>query len=80
MTASALRAQMSWRRSGQWTRSQYLHTTSRAASKEHVKVLVLGGGSGGVAMSARMKRKVGAGNVAIVEPSEVIRGKPVLTK
>ena len=31
----------------------------------------LGGGSGGISMAARMKRKVGAENVAIVEPSEV---------
>ena len=32
---------------------------------------MLGGGSGGISMAARMKRKVGAENVAIVEPSEV---------
>lgn len=32
---------------------------------------MLGGGSGGITMAARMKRKVGAENVAIVEPSEV---------
>ena len=32
---------------------------------------MLGGGSGGISMAARMKRKVGAENVAIVEPSKV---------
>lgn len=34
-------------------------------------MLVLGGGSAGITMGARMKRKFGAKNVAIVEPSEV---------
>lgn len=48
-----------------------LHTTSSCASKDHYKVLVVGGGSGGITMSARMKRKVGARNVAVIEPSEV---------
>lgn len=33
-------------------------------------MLVLGGGSGGIAMSARMKRKMGAEHVAVVEPCE----------
>lgn len=47
-----------------------LHTSNRASAKEHYKMLVLGGGSGGIAMSARMKRKMGAENVAVVEPSE----------
>lgn len=51
-----------------------LHTSSgNASSKEHYKVLVLGGGSGGITMSARMKRMLGAENVAIVEPSEVLK-------
>lgn len=48
-----------------------LHTSSRACDKQHYKMLVLGGGSGGVAMSARMKRMLGAENVAVVEPSQV---------
>ena len=46
------------------------HTSSRASAKEHHKMLVLGGGSGGITMSARMKRMMGAWNVAVVEPSE----------
>ena len=75
MTATALRTQINWWRGCQRacdrTGYQYLHRTNRTASKEHVQILVLGGGSGGVTMGARMKRKVGAENVAIVEPSEV---------
>lgn len=48
-----------------------LHTGTNLAAKNHYEVLVLGGGSGGITMAARMKRRVGAENVAIVEPSEV---------
>lgn len=51
----------------------HLHTSSRASAKQHYKMLVLGGGTGGIAMSARMKRLVGAENVAVVEPSEARR-------
>ncbi|TNN00193.1 hypothetical protein fugu_011439 [Takifugu bimaculatus] len=47
-----------------------LHTSSSVSAKQHYKMLVLGGGSGGIAMSARMKRMMGAENVAVVEPSE----------
>lgn len=53
-----------------------IHTSCGLASKDHYKVLVLGGGSGGIAMASRIKRKVGAENVAIVEPSEVCRISP----
>uniref|UniRef100_A0A674EXJ1 Sulfide:quinone oxidoreductase, mitochondrial n=1 Tax=Salmo trutta TaxID=8032 RepID=A0A674EXJ1_SALTR len=57
-----------------------LHTSSgNASSKEHYKVLVLGGGSGGIAMSARMKRKLGAENVAVVETSEMHYYQPIWT-
>jgi len=48
-----------------------LHTAARCAAKDYYEVLVLGGGTGGITMSARMKRKVGAENVAVVEPSKV---------
>lgn len=48
-----------------------LHTAARCAAKDYYEVLVLGGGTGGIAMSARMKRKVGAGNLAVIEPSKV---------
>lgn len=41
-----------------------------AVIKDHYKLLVVGGGSGGVAMSAKFSRILGQNNVAIVEPSE----------
>ncbi|XP_019934837.1 sulfide:quinone oxidoreductase, mitochondrial [Paralichthys olivaceus] len=56
-----------------------LHTSSRASAKEHYKMLVLGGGSGGITMSARMKRMMGAGNVAVIEPSEMHYYQPIWT-
>lgn len=49
----------------------HFHTSNGLSAKEHYKFVVLGGGSGGITMGARMKRKVGAEHVAIVEPSEV---------
>ncbi|CAG5957857.1 unnamed protein product [Menidia menidia] len=57
----------------------HYHTSSRALSKQSYKVLVLGGGSGGIAMSARLKRMVGAENVAVVEPSEMHYYQPIWT-
>uniref|UniRef100_A0A6Q2YRR3 Sulfide:quinone oxidoreductase, mitochondrial n=1 Tax=Esox lucius TaxID=8010 RepID=A0A6Q2YRR3_ESOLU len=71
-----------WRQSYRTARlgSCHLHTTSsHASSKDHYKVLVLGGGSGGITMSARMKRKFGAENVAVVEPSEMHYYQPIWT-
>ncbi|XP_052454156.1 sulfide:quinone oxidoreductase, mitochondrial-like isoform X2 [Carassius gibelio] len=56
-----------------------IHTSSGLAAKDHYKFLVLGGGTGGITMAARMKRKVGAQNVAIVEPSEVHYYQPIWT-
>nr|XP_030698669.1 sulfide:quinone oxidoreductase, mitochondrial isoform X3 [Globicephala melas] len=56
-----------------------LHTGASLAAKNHYEVLVLGGGSGGITMAARMKRKVGAENVAIVEPSERHFYQPIWT-
>lgn len=53
--------------------SLQLHTGAGLAAKNHYEVLVLGGGSGGITMASRMKRRVGAENVAIIEPSEVSR-------
>ncbi|XP_034060863.1 sulfide:quinone oxidoreductase, mitochondrial isoform X1 [Gymnodraco acuticeps] len=55
------------------------HTSSHASAKQHYKMLVLGGGSGGISMSARMKRMFGAGNVAVVEPSEMHYYQPIWT-
>ncbi|NXI21690.1 SQOR protein, partial [Sterrhoptilus dennistouni] len=56
-----------------------LHTAARCAARDYYEVLVLGGGAGGIAMSARMKRKVGAGNVAVVEPSKTHYYQPLWT-
>ncbi|CAK6961567.1 Hypothetical predicted protein [Scomber scombrus] len=56
-----------------------LHTSSCAFAKQHYKMLVLGGGAGGIAMSARMKRIMGAENVAVVEPSEMHYYQPIWT-
>ncbi|CAI9583793.1 unnamed protein product [Staurois parvus] len=56
-----------------------LHVTSRFAAKEYYDVVVVGGGAGGISMSARMKRKVGAGKVAIIEPSETHYYQPMWT-
>uniref|UniRef100_A0A5F9DR72 Sulfide:quinone oxidoreductase, mitochondrial n=1 Tax=Oryctolagus cuniculus TaxID=9986 RepID=A0A5F9DR72_RABIT len=59
--------------------SLQLHTGASCAARSHYEVLVLGGGSGGITMAARMKRKVGAENVAIVEPSERHFYQPIWT-
>ncbi|XP_046931106.1 sulfide:quinone oxidoreductase, mitochondrial [Lynx rufus] len=56
-----------------------LHTGANLAAKNHYEVLVLGGGSGGITMAARMKRRVGAENVAVVEPSERHFYQPIWT-
>ncbi|XP_029289236.1 LOW QUALITY PROTEIN: sulfide:quinone oxidoreductase, mitochondrial-like [Cottoperca gobio] len=57
----------------------HFHTSSCASARQHYKMLVLGGGSGGISMSARMKRMMGAENVAVVEPSEMHYYQPIWT-
>ncbi|XP_070093244.1 sulfide:quinone oxidoreductase, mitochondrial isoform X2 [Equus caballus] len=59
--------------------SLQLHTGASLAAKNYYEVLVLGGGSGGISMAARMKRRVGADNVAIIEPSERHFYQPIWT-
>ncbi|XP_006882999.1 PREDICTED: sulfide:quinone oxidoreductase, mitochondrial [Elephantulus edwardii] len=59
--------------------SLQLHIGAQCPEKSYYEVLVLGGGSGGITMAARMKRKVGAENVAIVEPSERHYYQPIWT-
>ncbi|KAM3924338.1 sulfide:quinone oxidoreductase, mitochondrial isoform 1-T2 [Leptodactylus fuscus] len=56
-----------------------LHMTTRYAAKEYYDVVVVGGGAGGITMSARMKKKVGAGKIAVIEPSEVHYYQPMWT-
>ncbi|XP_062858402.1 sulfide:quinone oxidoreductase, mitochondrial [Trichomycterus rosablanca] len=59
--------------------NSHFHASSGLSAKEHYKIVVLGGGSGGITMGARMKRKVGAEQVAIVEPSEMHYYQPIWT-
>ncbi|KAG8575610.1 hypothetical protein GDO81_009612 [Engystomops pustulosus] len=56
-----------------------LHLTNRYAAKEYYDVVVVGGGAAGITMSSRMKRKLGAGKVAVIEPSEVHYYQPMWT-
>ncbi|XP_062922633.1 sulfide:quinone oxidoreductase, mitochondrial isoform X2 [Mobula hypostoma] len=58
---------------------QPLHTSTACVSNGYYDVLVLGGGTGGITMSARMKRKFGAGKVAVVEPNENHYYQPMWT-
>lgn len=44
---------------------------STQADKTSYKCVVLGGGTGGCAMAAKMARKFGADKVAVVEPRDV---------
>ncbi|XP_059809092.1 sulfide:quinone oxidoreductase, mitochondrial isoform X2 [Hypanus sabinus] len=58
---------------------QPLHTSTACVSNGYYDVLVLGGGTGGITMSARMRRKFGAGKVAVVEPNENHYYQPMWT-
>ncbi|CAL9696787.1 unnamed protein product [Knipowitschia caucasica] len=57
----------------------HIHTSAQVSAHMHYKMLVLGGGSGGITMGARMKRLFGAENVAVVEPSEMHYYQPIWT-
>lgn len=39
-------------------------------AKDNYKLVVVGGGSGGLAIASRFARKLGKNNVGIIEPSE----------
>ncbi|XP_036592753.1 sulfide:quinone oxidoreductase, mitochondrial [Trichosurus vulpecula] len=56
-----------------------LHTGTPSAAKDYYEFLVLGGGSGGITMSSRIKKKVGAEHIAIVESSEKHYYQPLWT-
>lgn len=47
-----------------------LSMSASKAAKDNYKLLIVGGGSGGVAMSAKFTKILGPHNVAIVEPSQ----------
>lgn len=44
-------------------------STSRLA-KDNYKLLIVGGGSGGVTISSKFSRVLGSNNVAIIEPND----------
>lgn len=46
-------------------------TTSRRDEQKSYKLLIVGGGCGGLAAGHMFCRKLGKGNVAIIEPSDV---------
>lgn len=48
----------------------FSQTSAVNTKKDSYSLLVVGGGSGGVTISAKFSRILGANNVAIVEPSE----------
>ena len=49
----------------------YKFSTSRAHRSYHYKLVVVGGGTGGSAIANKYTKKLGVGNVAVIEPSEV---------
>ena len=48
-----------------------LQSVSERYASSSYKCVVLGGGTGGCAMASKMTRKLGAGNVAVIEPNDV---------
>ncbi|XP_052766977.1 sulfide:quinone oxidoreductase, mitochondrial-like [Mya arenaria] len=50
-----------------------------AETTKHYKVVVAGGGSGGLSIGARACRQFGVGNVAIIEPAKVHYYQPMWT-
>ena len=53
--------------------------TTAAVMQKRYPVVIVGGGSGGCTMAARISRKLGAGAVAVIEPSEVHYYQPLWT-
>lgn len=47
-------------------------STSRRADQKSYKLVVVGGGAGGCSTASRFCRRLGKGQVAVIEPSEVI--------
>ncbi len=48
-------------------------------TKTHFKLLILGAGSGGTSLAARLKKSLGAENIALIEPSETHYYQPLWT-
>ena len=51
--------------------SNYIHLQKHFS----FKVVVVGGGAGGCATAAKFSSKLGAGNVAVIEPADVSENK-----
>ncbi len=49
----------------------HIFSTSGRNQSYHYKLVVLGGGTGGSAVANKYAKKLGVGNVAVIEPSEV---------
>jgi hypothetical protein len=47
-----------------------LSLSSSKLSKDNYKLLVVGGGSGGITIAAKFNKILGSNNVAIVEPND----------
>ena len=47
--------------------------------KNHYRLLILGAGSGGISVATRLAKKLGAGEIAIIEPSETHYYQPLWT-
>jgi len=53
--------------------------TGAMANLKKIKVLILGGGSGGISVAARLSQKMNAGDIALVEPSQTHYYQPMWT-
>ncbi|KAJ2780992.1 hypothetical protein H4R18_003142 [Coemansia javaensis] len=59
--------------------SARLSSTAAAAPPSSYRVVVVGGGAAGLAVSSTLSEKLGANEVAVVEPSEVHYQQPLFT-
>ncbi|XP_076304993.1 sulfide:quinone oxidoreductase, mitochondrial-like isoform X1 [Tachypleus tridentatus] len=59
--------------------SQAFSTTASREEKKSYKLVVVGGGSGGITMSAKFGSKLGKGNTGIIEPMETHYYQPYWT-
>ncbi|XP_074648022.1 sulfide:quinone oxidoreductase, mitochondrial-like [Tubulanus polymorphus] len=61
------------------TFNRYLATSPATNPSKSYKLLIVGGGTGGTATANRLTRILGAGNVAVIEPSDVHYYQPLFT-
>jgi sulfide:quinone oxidoreductase len=53
--------------------------TARGAQTEHQHILIVGGGTAGITLGARLRRKLGGSSLGLVEPSERHYYQPLWT-